>query len=81
LTKPLKWLAIVFDPFGRRGKWIFMLQNFNFKFVHKARVKHANLDALSHNPIGSHDEDKDFGVDIQDEKKNVSVAQVWNPLP
>ncbi len=54
-----------------------MLQNFNFKFVHKVRVKHANADALSRNPIGSHDEDENFGVDIQDEKKNVSVAQVW----
>jgi hypothetical protein len=29
------------------------------------------------NPVGSHDENEDFGVDIQDEKKNVNVAQVW----
>jgi len=36
-----------------------------------------NVDALSYNPIGSHDEDDDFGVEIQDDKKNVSVAQVW----
>jgi len=32
---------------------------------------------LSHNPVGSHDENEDFGVEIQDEKKNVNVAQVW----
>ncbi len=53
-----------------------MLQDFNFKIVHRARTRHVYVDALSRNPIGSHDEDEDFGVDIQDEKKNVSVAQV-----
>jgi hypothetical protein len=39
-----------------------------------ARVTHANADALGHNLVGSHDEDEDFGVEIQDEMKNVSVA-------
>jgi len=53
-----------------------MLQDFNFKIVHRARTRHANVDALNHNPIDSHDEDEDFGVEIQDEKKNVNVAQV-----
>jgi hypothetical protein len=75
--KPLKWLAIIFDPFGRRGMWISMLQDFNFKIVHKVGPRHANGDALSRNLVGSHDEDEDFGVDIQDEKKNVDVAHVW----
>jgi hypothetical protein len=75
--KPLEWLAIVFDPFCRRGRWISMLQNFNFKIVHRVGARHANADALSHNPVGSHDENEDFGVEIQDEKKNVNVAQVW----
>jgi hypothetical protein len=32
---------------------------------------------LSRNPVGSHDEDEDFRVEIQDEKKNIDVAQVW----
>ncbi len=50
-----------------------MLQDFNFKIVHKAQVRHVNVDALNCNPVGSHDEDEDFGVEIQDEKKNVSV--------
>ncbi len=54
-----------------------MLQNFNFKIVHRVGARHANADALSHNPVGSHDENEDFGVEIQDEKKNVNVAQVW----
>jgi hypothetical protein len=51
-----------------------MLQDFNFKIVHKARAKHTNSDALRHNLVSSHDEDEDFGVEIKDEKKNVSVA-------
>ncbi len=75
--KPLQWLAIVSDPFSRRGRWISMLQEFNFKIVHRAGARHANVDALNHNPVDSHDEDKDFGMEIQDEKKDVSVVQVW----
>jgi hypothetical protein len=57
-----------------------MLQNFNFEIVHRARTKQANVDVLNHNPIGSHDEDENFGVEIQDEKNNVSVAQVWRSI-
>jgi hypothetical protein len=74
--KPLKWLATIFDPFGKRGRWISMLQNFNFKIFHRVGARHANVDALSRNLVGSHDEDEDFEVQIQDEKKNVDVAQV-----
>jgi hypothetical protein len=74
--KPLKWLVIVSDPFGRRGRWISMLQDFNFKIIHKVGARHANVDALNRNPVGSHDEDEDFGVEIQNEKKDASVAQV-----
>ncbi len=51
-----------------------MLQDFNFKIVHKARARHANTDALSHNLVDSHDEDEDFGMEIQDERKDASVV-------
>jgi hypothetical protein len=47
----------------------------------KLSIRHElgvqNVDALSYNPIASHDEDEDFGVEIQDDKKNVNLAQVW----
>jgi hypothetical protein len=72
--KPLEWLAIVSDPFGKRGRWISMLQDFNFKIVHKARARHANADALSHNLVDSDDSDEDFGMGIQDERKDASVV-------
>jgi hypothetical protein len=74
LTTSNEWLAIVFDPFGRRGRWISMLQDFNFKIVHMAGARHANANALNHILVGLHDEDQDFGVEIQDEKKNVDVV-------
>ncbi len=74
--KPLKWLATVSDPFGKRGRWISMLQDFNFKIFHKAGVRHANADALSYNLVDSHDEDDNFGMEVQDEKKNANVVQV-----
>jgi hypothetical protein len=55
-----------------------MIQDFNFKIVHRAGVRHANADALSRNPVDSHDEDEDFGMEVQDEKNDVNVVQVWN---
>jgi hypothetical protein len=51
-----------------------MFRDFNFKIVHKVGARHANADALNHNLIGSHDEDEDFGVELQEEKMNVNVA-------
>ncbi len=72
--KPLEWLTITFDPFGRKGKWISMLQDFNFKIVHIAGVRHANADALSRNLVDSHDEDEDLGMEVHDEKKDVNVV-------
>jgi hypothetical protein len=77
--KPLEWLATIFDPFGRRGRWISMFQDFNFKTVHRARARHANVDALSRNPVGY--EDEDFGVEIQDEKRMLVWHRFGNPLP
>jgi hypothetical protein len=62
--KPLEWLAIVSNPFGRRGRWISMLQDFNFKIVDIARARHANANVFNYNLVGSHDEDEDFGVEI-----------------
>jgi hypothetical protein len=54
-----------------------MLQDFNFKIVHRTKARHANVDVLSRNPIDSHDEDEDFGMEIQDEKKDANVVHVW----
>ncbi len=51
-----------------------MLQEFNFKIVHKARARHAKDEALSRNLIDSHDEDEDFGMEIQDDKKDANVV-------
>jgi hypothetical protein len=65
--KPLEWLATVSDAHGRRGRWIDMLQDFNFKIVHKAGLKHANADALNRNPVGQAMDDEDFHQEIQDD--------------
>lgn len=43
-----------------------MLQDFHFKIIYKALAKHANVDALSKNPIGKYGVDEDFGSEIQD---------------
>jgi len=64
--KPLEWLATVSDAHGRRGQWVNMLQDFSFKIVHRPRLRHTNVDALSRNPVGSAANDDDFGAEIQD---------------
>jgi hypothetical protein len=70
--KPLEWLATVSDAHGRRGRWVGLLQDFSFKIVHGPGLKHANVDALSRNPVGSAADDDDFGEGIQDTTVDVS---------
>jgi hypothetical protein len=38
-------------PYTLEGCWISMLQDFNFKIVHRAGARHANVDALSYNQL------------------------------
>ncbi len=64
--KPLEWLAIVLDAYGWKGRWINMLQDFNFKILHRLGSKHSNVDALNQNPMGSAKFDEEFKEEIQD---------------
>jgi len=64
--KPLEWLAMVSNAYGRRGHWIDMLQDFSFKIQHRPGMKHTNVDALSRNPVGAAANDDNFGCEIQD---------------
>jgi hypothetical protein len=43
-----------------------MLQDFNFKILHRPGMKHINVDALSQNPVGAVVDDDDFSREIQD---------------
>ncbi len=43
-----------------------MFQDFHFKLVHLPGFKHANVDALSKNPMDKYKVDEDFGNEIQD---------------
>jgi len=43
-----------------------MLQDFSFKIIHRPRLRHTNVDALSRNPIGPATDDNDFSEEIQD---------------
>jgi hypothetical protein len=65
--KPLEWLATVSDANGRRGRWIDLLQDYSFKIVHRPGMRHANVDALSRNPVGQAMDDEDFHQEIQDD--------------
>jgi hypothetical protein len=54
------------NAYGKRGRWIKMLQNFNFKIIHCVGSKHTNDHALSRNPMGQANEDEDFQKEIHD---------------
>ncbi len=43
-----------------------LLQDFDFKIVHRPGLRHTNVDALSRNPVGKASEDDDFNREIQD---------------
>jgi hypothetical protein len=58
--KPLEWLATMSDANGRRGRWIDLLQDYSFKIIHRPGARHANVDALSRNPVGQAMDDEDF---------------------
>ncbi len=62
--KPFECLAIVSKAYIQRGRWISVLQDFYFKIIYKALAKHANVDALSKNPVGKYGVDEDFGSEI-----------------
>ncbi len=43
-----------------------MFQDFHFKIFHRQGSKHANVDALSKNPMDMYKVYEDFGNEIQD---------------
>jgi hypothetical protein len=45
--KPLNWLANVSNAHGWRGWWIDMLQDYNFKIIHRPKLHQSNVDALN----------------------------------
>jgi len=59
----------VSDAHGRRGRWIDLLQDYSFKIVHRPGMRHANVDALSRNPVGQALDDEDFYQEIQDDPR------------
>ncbi len=52
-----------------------MLQDFNFKILHRLGLKHTNVDALSKNPMGLATDDDDFSEEIQD----IRIVQADTP--
>ncbi len=60
-SKPLEWLATMFNAYGR---WIDMLEGFDFKILQRLGTKHDNVDMFSHNPIGLVEKDEDFSKEI-----------------
>jgi hypothetical protein len=59
-SRPLEWLATMFNAYGRSRRWIDMLEGFDFNILHRLGAKHDNVDMFSHNPIGFVEYDEDF---------------------
>jgi len=71
---------IVSNANGKRGRWIFMLQDFHFKIVHHLGNKHLNVDALSKNPMFVLDENEDFQVEVLNKVVFVSKNATKNGI-
>jgi hypothetical protein len=56
----LEWLTTIFNANDKRGRWIFMIQDFHFKIHHHPRNKHANVEGLSRSPIFISNEEKEL---------------------
>lgn len=76
--KPLEWLATMSNAYGKQGMWIDMLQDFDFKIIHKVKPKHGDADVFSHNPISPITKDVNFVNEIQDMKMLRTMGiQTW----
>jgi len=47
---PLTWLRHTPEPIGQQGRWLEILEEFEFHVEHRPGVKHGNADALSRRP-------------------------------
>jgi len=47
---PLTWLRHTPDPIGQQGRWLEILEEFEFYVEHRPGLKHGNADALSRRP-------------------------------
>ncbi len=63
--KPLEWLTMASDAYGKKGRWINTLQDFSFKIIHKARSKQTNVDALSTNFVDIVEPNEDLVDEIK----------------
>jgi hypothetical protein len=53
---PLKWLMKSDKLAGKLARWTLLLQEYDFKVVHRAGIANLDVDGLSRNPSSS-DED------------------------
>ena len=47
---PLTWLRSTPEPIGQQGRWLEILEEFDFHIEHRPGIKHGNSDALSRKP-------------------------------
>lgn len=46
----LQWLRRTPEPIGQQGRWLEILEEYNFTVEHRPGAKHANADAMSRRP-------------------------------
>ena len=49
--QPLEWLLISNKLTGSHARWALILQEYDFKIVHRPGLKHANADVCSRHPL------------------------------
>jgi hypothetical protein len=51
-----------------------MLQDFQFKIIHRAGSKHLNVDALCRNLVCFLEDDEDFGSDVTEQEVQLGIT-------
>jgi hypothetical protein len=51
-----------------------MLQDFQFKIIHRTKSRHLNVNALSQNHVGFPEEDDNFGSDVMEQEEQIGIT-------
>src|SRR6266536_1123451 len=72
----LKWLRRTPEPIGQQGRWLEILESFDFDVVHRAGIRHENADAMSRRPCN---QCEGYLNVAQVNEEEAGVLDPWNP--
>ena len=75
----IQWIRRTPEPMAQAGRWLVIMEEFDFTVQHRAGSKHQNADALSRRPVAEMESHVDETSCPDPESNNVSVLAVRRP--